>query len=361
MAIDRGVEAIMTAHVIIPALDDSKTISKKDKTLIGIPATLSKPIMTGILRGEMDFKGIIITDALNMSAISKNFGESESVKRAILAGGDIMLMPVIVWDQDGVKKLETLYTTILGEMKINRELKDRVEESAKRIVELKLKKKLGEKINIDLDKKIKNAEKIVGSKKNKNIEKIAAEKGITLLKNENILPMKLKKGNKILLIAETKKRVNMMEDEIIKIEKNLKIEKLKVDYKEGLTEELKVGIEKSNYIVLATYNLKNNTKINEIIEFANKKNKKLVSISTRNPYDIIYTPTVKANIAIYGITGFDQTNNKRNSLEANIRAGIRIIFSKNNDFSVIPSGKLPVNIRNKNGKIVYKFGHGLTY
>jgi len=359
MAVDKGVEAIMTAHVIIPALDDVKIRSKKNGTLIGTPATLSKPIMTGVLRDEMNFKGIIITDALNMHAIFENFGETESVERAILAGGDIMLMPVIVWNQEDVKKLEALYTTILEKMKINKELKNRVKESAERIVELKLKKNLGKKS--DVEKKIKDAEKIVGSKENKTVEKIAAERGITLIKNENILPMDLTKGKKILLIAETKTRGNMMEDEIIKIEKGVKIEKISTDYKDGLTEELKNGIKNSDYIVLATYNLKNNTKINEIIEFIDENNKKMVSISTRNPYDIIHTSTVKANIAIYGITGFDQTNNGRNSLEANIRAGIRTIFTGSDGSAVTPSGKLPVNIRGENGKIIYKFGHGLTY
>ena len=146
MAINNDIEAIMTAHVIIPALDNVKISSKKDKVMIGIPATLSKPIMTEILRDEMNFKGIVITDALNMHAISENFGESESVIMAILAGGDIMLMPVIVRNKDEVEKLDDLYNILLKEMKINSEFKDRVEESAKRIVELKLKKRLDKKV-----------------------------------------------------------------------------------------------------------------------------------------------------------------------------------------------------------------------
>ncbi|MGB6129136.1 MAG: glycoside hydrolase family 3 protein [Psychrilyobacter sp.] len=359
MSIDNGVEAIMTAHVIVPALDNNKIMSKKDGTLIGTPATLSKPIMTGILRDEMNFKGIIITDALNMHAISENFGEAESVERAILAGGDIMLMPVIVWNQVDIKKLEVLYTTILEEMKTNRELKNRVEESAKRVVELKLKKGLNKKENVE--KRIKNAEKIVGSKENKSVEKIVAERGITLIKNENILPMDLTKGKNILLIAETKTRGNMMENEIIKIEKDVKIEKFSVDYKDGLTEDIKNGIKNSNYVILATYNLKNDTKINEIIKFSNENNKKMVGISTRNPYDIVYTPTIKANIAIYGITGFDQTNYGINSLEANIKAGIRSVFTRDGVLLVVPKGKLPVNIKDEKGEIIYKIGHGLSY
>src|SRR5690606_40746188 len=54
--LDAGIDAIMTAHIVVPALDDS-----------GLPATLSKPILTDLLRKEMGFDGLIITDSLGMS------------------------------------------------------------------------------------------------------------------------------------------------------------------------------------------------------------------------------------------------------------------------------------------------------
>ena len=203
---------------------------------------------------------------------------------------------------------------------------------------------------------------MIGSKGNKKVEKIVAERGVTLLKNENILPMDITGDKRVLFISETKARGSIMESEIKKISKNVVVEKIATNYNMGLSELLKSGIKNSDYIILTTYNLKNNTKINKIIEFANKNDKKLVTISTRNPYDIIYTPTVKANIVIYGITGFDRTNNSRNSLEANIRAGIRTIFiGKDKNKLVRPVGKLPVDIRDEKGEIIFKFGTGLTY
>jgi beta-N-acetylhexosaminidase len=207
-----------------------------------------------------------------------------------------------------------------------------------------------------------NARKIVGSKENKLVEKVAAERGITLIKNENILPMDLTINKKVLFIAETKSRGNMMESEAIKIEGDIKVTKIATNYKVGLTSEIQREIKKSDYIVLATYNLKNNTKVEQIINFANKNNKKLVTISTRNPYDIIYTPTTKANIAIYGITGFDLTNNGRNSLEANIRAGIRTIFvGEDKTMLNTPTAKLPIEIKDDSGKVLFNRGYGLTY
>lgn len=87
-------------------------------------------------------------------------------------------------------------------------------------------------------------------------------------------------------------------------------------------------------------------------------------IATRNPYDIAYLSDVKANIAIYGITGFDVTNNVRNSLETNIRSGLRTLFqgpAGKKDILATPRGKLPVDIKTPDNKnVLYPRGYGLT-
>ena len=80
-AIDRGVASIMSAHVAFPALDPT-----------GAPATLSRPILTDLLRDEMGFTGLIVTDALIMEGVLGG-GESEAVVRALHAGCDCLLYP----------------------------------------------------------------------------------------------------------------------------------------------------------------------------------------------------------------------------------------------------------------------------
>lgn len=115
---------------------------------------------------------------------------------------------------------------------------------------------------------------------------------------------------------------------------------------------------------MTTYNLKDNpTNAQIIIDEANKANIPLVVISSRNPYDIAYLKDVKANIAIYGITGFDITNNNRNSLETNIRSGLRTLFADQQTQPLnMPKGQLPVNIKNPQGdKILFPYGYGETY
>ncbi len=80
-AIREQIDMIMTAHLAFPALDDS-----------GNPATLSKPIMTGVLREELGFDGIIVTDSLAMQGVRDLYGDAEVAVRALLAGVDQLLM-----------------------------------------------------------------------------------------------------------------------------------------------------------------------------------------------------------------------------------------------------------------------------
>ena len=81
-AIESGVKSVMTGHLALPNIDDS-----------GLPASLSTKITREILRDELGYKGIVITDALDMQAISKSWGSAEASVMAVKAGADIALMP----------------------------------------------------------------------------------------------------------------------------------------------------------------------------------------------------------------------------------------------------------------------------
>jgi len=81
-AVLAGVDAVMSAHLLIPAWDAEH------------PATLSRPILTDLLRGCMSFEGLIVTDALVMGAIANRYGAEEAPIMAVEAGADIILMPV---------------------------------------------------------------------------------------------------------------------------------------------------------------------------------------------------------------------------------------------------------------------------
>lgn len=81
-AVASGVDAIMTAHLSVPAFEPQ-----------AVPATVSRNVLTGLLRDELAFKGLIVTDALDMQGIAAMFSQGEAAVRAIEAGADVLLMP----------------------------------------------------------------------------------------------------------------------------------------------------------------------------------------------------------------------------------------------------------------------------
>ncbi|MDA0632827.1 beta-N-acetylhexosaminidase [Nonomuraea sp. MCN248] len=116
-AIDAGVDAIMTAHIVFPKLDPS-----------GDPATLSKPILTGLLRKELGFKGVISTDALNMAGARVKYDDGEVAVRAVLAGADLLLMP---------NDLPKQYQAVLKAVESGRVSEARLDQSVTRLLTLK--------------------------------------------------------------------------------------------------------------------------------------------------------------------------------------------------------------------------------
>lgn len=89
-AIDEGVKAIMTAHVAYPGLAAATSHSRATGAL---PATLAPAISTSLLRGELGFEGLVVTDALLMGGIAESYGPGEAAVLALLAGADVLLMP----------------------------------------------------------------------------------------------------------------------------------------------------------------------------------------------------------------------------------------------------------------------------
>ena len=114
-AIDAGVDSIMTAHVIIDAIDPE------------LPATLSKKVLTGLLREEMGYKGLIVTDAMSMHAIELNWGSGAAGVMAINAGADIV-MATGTYEQ----QLET-YDALFQALQSGELSEKRVDESLKRM------------------------------------------------------------------------------------------------------------------------------------------------------------------------------------------------------------------------------------
>ncbi|MDQ7864340.1 glycoside hydrolase family 3 N-terminal domain-containing protein [Peribacillus frigoritolerans] len=129
---------------------------KKDGQEIMVPATLSQKVITGLLREEMGFDGVVVTDALNMKAIADNFGQEEAVVLALKSGVDIALMPAQVNSLQMEKNITSVFNAVKaavasGEIPLNQ-----VNQSVTRILELKVKRGILNPDDTPIDKKNRN-------------------------------------------------------------------------------------------------------------------------------------------------------------------------------------------------------------
>jgi beta-N-acetylhexosaminidase len=143
----------------MPALDSS-----------GVPGTLSSKVLTGLLREEMGFRGIIISDAMDMRGVLDQFGASEAVKRAISAGIDVLIQPLDV--------SQTIDAVVAGVAE-GRYTEARLDSSVRRVLETKRKLGLAQNKLVDISA----LRFLVGDSSNVEIARRVAEKSITLVKD----------------------------------------------------------------------------------------------------------------------------------------------------------------------------------
>src|SRR5579863_1358119 len=130
-AIAAGVDSVMTAHLNVPALEPDN-----------LPATVSSKIITGVLRDELGFHGLIVTDAMDMQGLSSMFDSAEASVRAIEAGADVLLMP---------KHPEEAIRGIVAAVQKGRISRKRLDESVNRVLAAKARLGLRSKKLVDLE------------------------------------------------------------------------------------------------------------------------------------------------------------------------------------------------------------------
>ena len=116
---EAGAQMIMVGHFAVPAIDEDNT-----------PASLSKKVITDLLREEMGYNGVVITDALNMSAISEYYDSAQACIMAFKAGADMVLMP---------EDFEAAYEGVLAAVKDGTISEARINDSLRRVYRIKYK------------------------------------------------------------------------------------------------------------------------------------------------------------------------------------------------------------------------------
>jgi len=296
-AVEADVGMIMTAHIIYPAFDDS-----------GKPATLSKPILTDLLKGEMGFDGVIITDAMTMGAITNHYAPDEACIMAIQAGADIIL-DTSQNPQDVGKNINAVKKAV-EDGKISME---RIDDAVRRVLALKQKLGLWENRYVDPQK----AEEIVGCEEHKKIEDNIARDSITIVQNDGIIPLKVGETDNILVvevadplglvgsIGGAAKTMGILTQEIQKRHPltthaavSLNTTDAEIEIVRTLARTAKIVIVGTQRFVWAGVDMgyEGQTKlVNALIE----DGKSAVVIGMRDPYDLRLMPKVNGYIALY--------------------------------------------------------------
>ena len=178
-AIAAGVDAVMSSHIVLPALDPAP----------GIPATLSRPILTGILRDELKFGGLIFTDSMTMDAISKLYTHDKAAAEAVKAGVDFVLHSP---DDDAAFKgiKAAVAAGEISEAQLNA--------SVERI--LRAKARLGLHVTRQVDPAGIAAK--FGSRAHAQVAQEINDRGITLIKDErNQVPLTAPRGANVLYLS----------------------------------------------------------------------------------------------------------------------------------------------------------------
>ncbi len=159
-AIEQGLDGLMTAHVAIPNLTGDD-----------VPATLSKKILTGLLREKVGFDGLVLTDELEMEAIAERYGVGRAAVMAVLAGADMVLIP---WRPE--KKAE-VHQALLQAARSGELSPKRLDEAVRRILEVKVRRGL-------FDEPPPLEERLARLGRKRSIAEQIARQSVTLLRSD---------------------------------------------------------------------------------------------------------------------------------------------------------------------------------
>lgn len=406
VAINQGIEMIMSAHILYPQLDDTTVYSEQTKKQEKLPSTLSHKILTNLLKEEMGFKGVVVTDAMNMAGIAATYDEVQAVKLAINAGVDLICMPTNITCLEDMSKLDAIIDGVEKAVNDGEIQESRLDDAVTRILTLKENKGIldWKESNYSLEKALAT----VGSDENKAKEREIAAKAVTVVKDENnALPLNVTKKSKVLLVAaennqrslmkygaERAKNAGLIPDGAeVKVtrymDRTLASDATVINadgstYTSSMTDLLDwcdtlVVVSDNSGLNVSKAHYNNNytgTPYN-LVDYVEKADasKTTVVISANKPYDVQMYPNADAIMAVYGSKG-DPTEQliggatgSTSAFGPNITAGVEVAFGV---FGA--SGKLPVSIPKYvltttaagevgsfSDEILYDNGYGITY
>ncbi|MET9919443.1 glycoside hydrolase family 3 protein [Streptomyces sp. NPDC006435] len=332
-AIAAGIDSIMTAHIVVPALDPAED-----------PATLSHPILTGILREELGYDGVVVTDALGMEGVRTKYGDDRVPVLALKAGVDQLLNP---------PSLDVAWNAVLAAVKNGELTEDRLDESILRV--LRLKAKLG--LFDDPFVSRREVDRTVGTRAHLAAADRIAERTTTLLANEGaVLPLSRRSHKNLLVVGADPASPSgttgpptttlatafgELGYAATALSTGTAPNKAKID-------EAVAAAQGKDAVVVATYNVSATSSQRTLVSTLAATGVPVITVAIRNPYDIarLAGTGFVANLATYSWT------------DVELRAAARVIAGR-----VEPRGTLPVPVQRADDptRVLYPVGYGLEY
>ncbi|MBI2844326.1 MAG: beta-N-acetylhexosaminidase [Armatimonadetes bacterium] len=306
-AIHAGVDSIMITHIMFSAFDIER------------PATLSNRIITGLLRGQMGFSGVVITDCLEMKAISENYHPAEVGVLAVQAGADILLACHTLSYQREMRE------GLLRAVRDGQIPESRIDESVGRILALKEKYRLDERRTVDSGRVTES----LGRAEHLELQREIAERSVTLVRDrDNILPLSLSRTDDLAVVG-MHRSVEALTEAIWNYHPNARAVAV---YKSDL-EEAVASASRADVSVLVTcpqepwtehMNLEAQA---DMIRRVLASGVRVILVAVREPYGLGAFPEAGTCIATYGYG------------KASLEAAAKLLFGK-----IEPRCRLPVTI-----------------
>jgi beta-glucosidase-like glycosyl hydrolase/CubicO group peptidase (beta-lactamase class C family) len=226
--ISSGLDGIMTGHLCVPALD----------TIPAIASSLSKQIVTGLLKEELGFKGLIFTDAMNMGGITRYFSPEIANVKAISAGNDIILMP---------HNIPKTIALILKEIRKGNISRQDIDERCKKILAAKYWAGLNNYKPVDL----KNLNKNLNLPGFTLLQRKLIESSLTLIRNKNeLIPLGRLDTLKIVSVAIGSEKPNVFQNTL---ELYSRVDKISIDKNPSMS-QLDITLDNYNLVIVSIHN-----------------------------------------------------------------------------------------------------------
>lgn len=324
-AIAAGIDSIMTAHITVPSLDPS-----------GEPATLSKPIMTGLLRDELKYDGVVVTDSLAMEGVRRKHPDAEIPVIALEAGVDQMLMP---------PDLQTTINGVLTAVRSGRISERRIDQSVLRI----LKQKWNRGVFLKPFADERQLPREVGTKQNlAEIQKVS-DRTVTVLRNDaKLLPLKTLPGKVLVTGWNNPAFAGKPAEPVAALARELgpKATALSTSGSPtaAQTDQAVAAANASDLVIVLTNGLRTSASQRNLVTQLLATGKPVIPVAVQVPYDLAFVA------APTWITTYAWRDVSMASLA-------KVILGK-----TPPHGKLPVNVpAADSAQILFPFGSGLTW